>query len=87
MGNVSGPTIDLDSAATISGDTTGVDGDCDIVASPPYTDVPRRHRRADAIAWASETGLMNGFKDATFRAQRRVRRASGVRVLWRAFAP
>jgi len=52
--------------------------------APPFADVPRGHRYADAVAWAAEHRYIVGFKDNTFRGNRSIGRAQADRVLARA---
>jgi hypothetical protein len=51
---------------------------------PTFPDVPPSHPFADAIAWAEEQGIAEGFPDGTFRPGRRITRQAAAQWLWEA---
>lgn len=50
---------------------------------PEFSDVPEGHPFADAIAWATEAGIVNGYPDGTFRPGKLVTREAVAAFLWR----
>jgi hypothetical protein len=50
---------------------------------PGFTDVPADSLFADAIAWASEEGIVEGYADGTFRPHAEVARQGVAAWLWR----
>ncbi|HYF46245.1 MAG TPA: S-layer homology domain-containing protein [Acidimicrobiales bacterium] len=50
---------------------------------PPFSDVRRSQRAYDAIAWATDLGLVMGYSDGTFRSSDSVRRSQAVAILHR----
>ncbi|SDD58231.1 S-layer homology domain-containing protein, partial [Sanguibacter gelidistatuariae] len=54
-------------------------------APAPFTDVKADNEFADAIAWASETGITTGWEDNTFRPSQSITRQAVAAFLFRAF--
>lgn len=50
---------------------------------PQFTDVSATHPFRDAIAWASEAGIVNGYGDGSFRAGQQVSRQHMAAMLYR----
>ncbi|MCD8097378.1 MAG: S-layer homology domain-containing protein [Lachnospiraceae bacterium] len=48
-----------------------------------FTDVPEDAYYADAVAWAAESGVMNGYGDGLFGADDAVSREQIATILWR----
>ncbi len=56
----------------------------DTPAAPKFTDVPVDAYCADAVAWAVEQGITNGFSATTFSPNDTCTRAQIITFLWRA---
>lgn len=52
-------------------------------APPTFSDVPEDHPFADAIAWAAEEDIVEGFPDGSFRPGATVTRQAVAAWLWR----
>ena len=48
----------------------------------PFTDVPPNHINADAIRWAYQTCVVNGYPDGTFHPEDPIRREEIAVLLW-----
>lgn len=76
-----GPTIDLQRQHLVAmlwrmaGSPTGS-------PDPGFSDVKPDALFADAIAWATEAGVINGFKDGTFKPSAPITRAAATALLW-----
>ena len=52
-------------------------------AASPFTDVPAGLWYSDAIAWAAENGIVNGFGNGIFRPDRNITREQLAAILYR----
>ncbi len=57
-------------------------GSPEVTGTASFTDLPNEWYR-DAIAWAEQTGIVNGFSDGTFRPDEAVTREQFVTMVWR----
>lgn len=55
-----------------------------IFATNPFNDISKDAYYYDAILWASQQGICNGYEDGSFRPDETVTRAHFVTFLWRA---
>ena len=55
-------------------------------AAAEFSDVPAGEYYADAVAWAVEAGVTNGYNDGTFKPANDCTRAQAVTFLMRAIA-
>ncbi|MEO9247693.1 S-layer homology domain-containing protein [Citricoccus nitrophenolicus] len=60
-----------------------VDEDIAAPAGVDLTDVPPNHNFYEEIAWATTNGVVNGYKDGTFRSSKNMTRAEVAAVLYR----
>ena len=54
-----------------------------VSGSAPFSDVPEGKWYADAVAWASACGLVQGYEDGTYAPERDITREQMVTILWR----
>ena len=64
----------------LSGDTAAARGEG---SAAPYSDVAAGAWYEEAVRWASETGVVAGFDDGTFRPQDSLTREQTAAILWR----
>jgi hypothetical protein len=58
-------------------------GEPEVTGAAPFTDVPASHLSHDAILWASQEGIADGYSDGTFRPGLSVARQGVAAWLWR----
>jgi hypothetical protein len=58
-------------------------GEPEVTGVAPFSDVPASHPFHDAILWASQEGIADGYSDGTFRPGQPVARQGVAAWLWR----
>lgn len=60
-----------------------MEGEPEAAAAAPFSDVPAGQWYSDAVAWASENGIVLGFPDGTFRPDDIITREQFAAILYR----
>ena len=55
----------------------------DVASTVMYSDVPENEWYADALCWATENGIIDGFADGTFRGKTPLTREQAAAILFR----
>lgn len=55
----------------------------DAPTEPTFRDVPLKHHQFEAISWASETGVVNGYGNEEFRSGKNMTRGEVAAILYR----